>query len=421
MNDKLHVIKMLDMIVEEKKYSNLVINNYFSNNNINKSSKAFINNILNITLKNLIYIDYIISKLSKTTKRYTRQILRVSIAQIIYTNSDLSGIIYEAVEISKIKNEFQGKFVNSFLRSFVEKRNEIEKDVKEHIKLSYPRWFYDKIKVEYGENYLEVLKRYKDKSYFSVRVNHNKISKEKFLEILKKLDTNILFEVNDVYYLDNISILNTKYYLNSDIYIQDGSSNLVCYALNPSENDQILDVAAAPGGKSLAILDRYNPKSLLALDIHKHKVDKLKEYENRYPNFKVKEADARLFNEGSYDKILLDIPCSGLGVLTKKPEKIYNIELKDIKEIKKLQKNIFSNIYKLLRKNGEMVYSTCTILKNENTNNVEYFLEKYKDLEVVEIEFPNNVKVIKDEYGGNLISYENKYLDGFYIIKFKKK
>ena len=122
-----------------------------------------------------------------------------------------------------------------------------------------------------------------------------------------------------------------------------------------------------------------------------------------------------------YDKILLDLPCSGLGVLTKKPEKIYNINPKDIKEIKRLQKKIFDNVYKLLKKGGEIVYSTCTILDNENTNNIEYFLEKYEDLSVVNIDYPKNVIVIKDKFGGSLISYENKYLDGFYIIKFKKR
>ena len=92
-----------------------------------------------------------------------------------------------------------------------------------------------------------------------------------------------------------------------------------------------------------------------------------------------------------------------------------------IKEIKRLQKKIFDNVYKLLKKGGEMVYSTCTILDNENTNNIEYFLDKYEDLKVINVEYPDNVIVIKDKFGGSLISYENKYLDGFYIIKFKKR
>ena len=78
-------------------------------------------------------------------------------------------------------------------------------------------------------------------------------------------------------------------------------------------------------------------------------------------------------------------------------------------------------MYKLLKKGGEMVYSTCTILDNENTNNIEYFLDKYEDLKVINVEYPDNVVVIKDKFGGSLISYENKYLDGFYIIKFKKR
>lgn len=419
---KIDLINLIDKIVEEKKYSNLELNYFFSNNIYNNKEKAFINNMLNLTLKNLIYIDYIIENLAKSPKRYIRQLLRISIAQILYTNSDNKGIIYEAVEIAKEYNEFQAKFVNSFLRNFIEKKESLYENASEDVRCSYPKWLFEKIKLQFGEeNYTKVLKRYKEKSFFSVRVNHNKLPKEQFLEILKENNTEILYNILDIYYLSDNKILKSLEYLNGYISIQDASSRLVVYALDVKDGDMVYDVAAAPGGKSLAILDNYKPKKLIAGDIYEHKVKLLKEIEKKYNNFEAILADAKNFSEGEYDKILLDLPCSGIGVLTKKPEKIYALKLSDIKEIKKLQKKIFSNIYKLLKKGGELVYSTCTILNNENTNNIEYFLEKYNDLEVVDIEFPEEVKIIKDKFGGNLISYENKYLDGFYIIKLRKK
>ena len=388
MNIKKDLIDLISLVIDEGKYSNIELNKLFNNNVYSKSEKSFINSMLNTVLKNYIYIDYVIDKLSKSPKKYIKNILRVSIAQIIYTDKDYNGIVYEAVEIAKDINEFQAKFVNSFLRKFITEKDKLYEEAKLATKLSYPQWFVDKVKIQFGEDkYIDVLKRYKDKSYFSVRVNHNNISYDRFKELLKNIDTEILFEVNDVYYLSNNNILKTLEYIN----------------------------------KSLAILDKYRPKRLVATDIYEHKVKELKKYTEKYKNFEVYQADARNFDEGMYDKILLDLPCSGLGVLTKKPEKIYNISPKDIKEIKRLQKKIFDNVYKLLKKGGEMVYSTCTILDNENTNNIEYFLDKYEDLKVINVEYPDNVVVIKDKFGGSLISYENKYLDGFYIIKFKKR
>ncbi len=422
MKIKKDLITLLDEVIENKKYSNLQLKYMFENNSYTKGEKAFLNNMLNITLKNLMYIDHVISKLARSVKRKTKQILRLSIAQIMYTSADIAGVIYEAVELGKDENIYQANFINSTLRNFVRKKDEIFETTPENIKMSYPMWFYDKVRNQFGEDkFRDVLKRYKEKSTFSVRVNHKKISVIDFKKLLESIGTEILFNVSDVYYLNNNNVLKTKYYLTEDIVLQDGSSLLVVDMLAPSSEDEVLDVAAAPGGKTLAILQKYNPKKLVATDIHEHKVKMLKEFEKKYSNFKALLADGREFSEGMYDKILLDVPCSGLGVLTKKPEKVYEIDLKIIKSIKKLQKKIFDNTYKLLRQGGEIVYSTCTILENENTNNVSYFLEKYKDLEVVNVDFPQDIDIIKDEFGGNLISYENKYLDGFYMIKFRKK
>ena len=223
MNIKKDLIDLISLVIDEGKYSNIELNRLFDNKAYSKSEKAFINNMLNMVLKNYIYIDYVIEKLAKSPKKYIKNILRVSIAQIIYKDNDYNGIVYEAVEIAKDINEFQAKFVNSFLRNFITQKEKIYNDAKISIKLSYPQWFVDKVKIQFGEDkYIDVLKRYKERSYFSVRVNHNNISYDSFRNLLKNIDTEILFEVNDVYYLSNNNILKTLEYINGDIYIQDG-------------------------------------------------------------------------------------------------------------------------------------------------------------------------------------------------------
>ena len=224
--------------------------------------------------------------------------------------------------------------------------------------------------------------------------------------------------------MSNANIFETKNFKSGEIVVQDASSYLAVKNLEVSQDDVVLDACSAPGGKSLAILQLFNPQILISTDIHEHKIKILENLKNKYgyKNWKIELNDATKIEnlDKKFDKILLDVPCSGLGVLRKKPEKIYELESNNFKSLKKIQKKIFESAFNSLKDGGEIIYSTCTFSKNENTNNVKYFLEKYKNLEIKEVVIPENIKILKDEFGGVYISYENEYLDGFYIAKFKK-
>ena len=428
-NIKLDIVNLLDEI-QNGKYSNIQLNHYFSKNNYTKKEKMFITNVINVVIKNLIYIDYLIGKsVRNVKKRKIKQLLRISVAQLFFMESDNAGVIFEAGEITKILNVHQVGFVNATLQKILKNKEkfdeEIPKDNRESIVLSYPQWFVNKMKIDYPDDYLEMLKSYKKRSYLSVRFDKNKITSEKFEELLKNIKTDVLFSVGEVYYLSNANIFDTEIYKNGNVVIQDASSYLAVRNLGVKDGETVLDACSAPGGKSLAILQLFNPKNLISTDIHEHKVKLLNELKNKYgySNFEVKLNDATQIEnlDTMFDKILLDMPCSGLGVLRKKPEKIYELTANDIKNLKKLQKKIFESAYKSLKNGGEIVYSTCTFSKNENTNNIQYFLEKYEDLEIMEVEIPKNIDNIRDEFGGIYISYKNKYLDGFYIAKLRKK
>ena len=428
-NIKLDIVNLLDEI-QNGKYSNIQLNYYFSKNNYTKKEKMFITNVINVVIKNLIYIDYLIGKsVRNVKKRKIKQLLRISVAQLFFMESDNAGVIFEAGEITKILNVHQVGFVNATLQKILKNKEkfdeEIPKDNRESIVLSYPQWFVNKMKIDYPDDYLEMLKSYKKRSYLSVRFDKNKITSEKFEELLKNIKTDVLFSVGEVYYLSNANIFDTEIYKNGDVMIQDASSYLAVRNLGVKDGETVLDACSAPGGKSLAILQLFNPKKLISTDIHEHKVKLLNELKNKYgySNFEVKLNDATQIEnlDTMFDKILLDMPCSGLGVLRKKPEKIYELTANDIKNLKKLQKKIFESAYKSLKNGGEIVYSTCTFSKNENTNNIQYFLEKYKDLEILEVEIPEDIENIRDEFGGVYISYKNKYMDGFYIAKLRKK
>lgn len=428
-NIKLDVVNLFDEI-QNGKYSNIQMNYYFNKNNYSVKEKMFVTNIINVTLKNLIYIDYLLGKATKNIqKRKIKQLLRISVAQLYFMNADNTGVIFEAGEIAKLINNHQVGFVNAVLKTILKNKekydNEIPNDKKDGILLSYPQWFVNKLKVENPNEFLDIMKSYKQKSYLSVRYNSKVLNKVIFENIIKEVKSEILFNVDEVYYLSNGNILTHEEFKKGNIIIQDASSYLAVRNLDITDEDIVLDACAAPGGKSLAILQKYNPKKLIATDIHEHKIEILNKLKNKYKynNFEIKLNDAREIEKlnSQFDKILLDVPCSGLGVLRKKPEKIYDLTNEQIKLLKKLQKKIFDSGYKALKSGGILVYSTCTFSKNENTNNVESFLEKYDDLEMMEVLVPENVNVTKDEFGGVYINYKNMYLDGFYIAKFKKK
>ena len=427
-NIKLDIVNLLDEI-QNGKYSNIQMNYYFSQNEYSKKEREFITNIINITLKNLIFVDYMLGQTVRNIqKRKIKQLLRISAAQILFMDSDNAGVVYEAGEISKIINKHQTGFVNATLQAIIKNKEEIinaiPEDKREGIIHSYPQWFVNKLKTDYPDDYTGIMKAYKERSYLSVRYNSKKLSKDDFEKILSEIKSEILFSADEVYYLSNGNILATDEYKRGDIIIQDASSYIAVKNLGVTEEDIVLDACAAPGGKSLAILQTFSPKLLLATDIHEHKIEVMKKMKEKYgyDNFEVKLNDATKIENLNmkFDKILLDVPCSGLGVLRKKPEKIYNLTSDDIKNLKKLQKKIFDSAYACLNDDGIILYSTCTFTENENTNNLKYFLEKYDNLKVEEIEVPENVIISKDEFGGTYISYKNQYLDGFYIVKLKK-
>ena len=430
-NIKLDLTNLLDEIIAGGKYSNLQLNYYFSTKTYNKKEKSFITNIIHTTLKNLIFIDYLIEKNSSNIKkRKIKQLLRISVAQFLLNKEDdYSGIVFEAVEIAKILNKHQTGFVNVILRNIFQKYDQLVSEIpptkKYSVELSYPQWIINKIAADHPENYIRILKSYKTKSYLSFRINPRKFSREDFIKLAGKHESKVLFEIENIFYMSNSALLHTKEFREGCFSVQDASSYLAVKALDVEDGDIVLDACSAPGGKMSAILQEYKPDLLVASDIHEHKIEILKEIKkkNNFTNLKIVLNDAREIenlNE-KFDKILLDVPCSGLGVLRKKPEKIYTLENSDIKKLKKIQKDIFDSAYHSLKENGVIIYSTCTFTREENTNNIKYFSEKYPDLVIETIIFPDNVFISKDEFGGSFIDYRNKYLDGFYIAKFRKK
>lgn len=430
MDIKTDIIKLL-IEMETGKYSNILLNNFFNKNKYEYKEKSFISEVFYGVIRNKIFLEYLIQEHAKKIKKKDIfYLLEISIYQGIYMDSDEKGVVWEAVEIVKKKyGNNIGNFVNGVLRNiFRNYKNIMEKLKKESrydILYSYPKWIVDVFKEKYNENYIVAMENYKKPAYFSIRINtlkYNSIDFEKYLSIKK---IKILNKIGEVYYLENGRILESDLFKEGKIFVQDGSSYLAALMLEGKSNEKILDACSAPGTKTIVIAESMkNQGEIVAVDVYEHKIKLILENAKQAGVniikpmcIDVRELDSDKY---SFNKILVDVPCSGIGVIRKKPETLYNKNPLDIKKLSELQYDILEKVSKLLIKGGTLLYSTCTILDTENTENIEKFIKNNKNFIVEKINIDYNINYEYDKLGGVQINYNEEYLDGFYFIKLKR-
>ena len=417
--------------VDKGAYSNIVLNDAFREFFLSPKEKAFMTEIFYGVIRNKKFLDYIIDIYTKDIrKEWIRNLLRISIYQITFMNSDNKGVVWEATELAKKYSIAISKFINGTLRNYLRnKDSELKRlDDKKNYEVLYsiPRWFYDTLEKQYGnDNLKQAITSLKKIPYLSVRVNKLKYSEEEFEEFLKEKDIQIIKKVDTVYYVNSGLIINSEEFKTGKIIAQDASSYLAAKNLGAMPNELVLDICAAPGGKTAVLAEEMkNSGEVIAIDIHQHKI-KLIDTNMKKLGIDIVKAiviDARNVNKQGrkFDKILVDVPCSGYGVIRKKPEILYSKNRENIEELAKLQLEILNSAADILKDGGELIYSTCTITDEENTNNIKKFLEERKEFKVEKLYIPENILGDYDNLGGFCINYKEEIMDNFYIIKLKK-
>lgn len=427
-------VEILCKIDDENSNSTKLLNE--SSKNLTLKDKKFLREIVYGSLENRIYIDHIIKKLCKIRiKKFDKKILnilRISIYQILFMDKVPEfAILNEAVNLSKLfKLKKFSSFVNGCLRNFLRNKDKFSKIEKENIldeislKYSINKELLEIFIEDYGiEKTEEILKNSFFKPHFSIRISSFKRKEIDVLNDLKNLgyDLELCTFLKNTYFVKNpTDILKTENFLNGDFTVQDVGSILVSFILNPKENKNVLDICAAPGGKTSHMAFLMNNKGkILANDIIESKLKKIDENLKRLniKNVTLSNFDASKFKEElkeKFDYILCDLICSGSGVIDRKPEIKLFRNKEQIENIIKIQRKIFENAVKYLKKGGYIVYSTCSILNCENEENVKYFLESNKNLKLEKINFLD-----KEEFFVKLLPKKNKH-DGFFIAKFKK-
>ena len=417
--------------VDKGAYSNIVLNDAFREFFLSPKEKAFMTEIFYGVIRNKKFLDYIIDIYTKDIrKEWIRNLLRISIYQITFMDSDDKGVVWEATELAKKYSIGISKFINGTLRNYLRnKDSELKKlnDEKNYdVLYSIPKWFCDVLEKQYGnDNLKQAITSLKKVPYLSVRVNKLKYSEEEFEEFLKEKDIQIIKKVDTVYYVNSGLIINSEEFKTGKIIAQDASSYLAAKNLGVIPNELVLDICAAPGGKTAVLAEEMkNSGEIIAIDIHQHKI-KLIDTNMKKLGIDIVKAivmDARNVNKQGrkFDKILVDVPCSGYGVIRKKPEILYSKNRENIEELAKLQLEILNSAADILKDGGELIYSTCTITDEENTNNIEKFLEERKEFKVEKLHIPESVLGDYDKLGGFCINYKEEIMDNFYIIKLKK-
>lgn len=423
-------------------YSNLTLDKVQKENNLTGRDASFCTALVYGVLERQLTLDFIIRQYStlrlKKIEPKALIILRMGVYQLLFMDSVHSGAaVNESVNLAKkLKLLKASGFINGLLRSFV--RADLayklpdENDRVKYLSVKYscPE---DIIKLwlsTYPEALvLEMLKSFMGRPELSVRVNTQKVSREELkaeLEALGVKAENSPYSENVLTVSFTGSIEALKPFKEGKMYVQDISSVICTELVNPSSEEKVADVCAAPGSKSFSMALLMEDKGdVNSFDLYPHKVELIKNSSKRLglTSIKAEVRDALKDPKDLYDKfdvVLCDAPCSGLGVIGRKPE-IRNRAIEEISSLPDLQYKILSNSAKLVKPGGRLFYSTCTINVNENNLIANKFLEEHKDFEALPLSVRDNIKRGTDEPSNQLTLFPHiNNTDGFFISAFKK-
>ncbi|HHX60184.1 MAG TPA: 16S rRNA (cytosine(967)-C(5))-methyltransferase RsmB [Epulopiscium sp.] len=440
------VVEILQEIDREGAYANVALKKALDEHeDLISKDKNLITEITNGTVKYKRRIDYVINQFAKIPinkmKPIIRHVLRMSVYQILFLDKiPESAVCNEAVKI--VKKRKMGNLsgvVNGILRNVVRGQETISyPDKTTHpeeylgIMYSFPDWLIKFWLKEYSFEFVETLCQSLNRTPdVSIRTNTLLISKKDLKESLEKdgIRSEVGRLANEALRVKGITSVATLAAFQKGYFtVQDESSMLVSYVLDPQKGEEILDVCAAPGGKSTHIAELMgNEGTIMSADVYEHKLEMIKESAIRmkHPIIHTILQDATKKNAAyteKFDRVLIDAPCSGLGLLHKKSDIRWNKEYKDITELVKIQKEILKTCSPYVKPGGIMVYSTCTISSAENSQMALWITQNLDfELESIDSYIPASLRNEDSKEGMIQIFPQDGDSDGFFISRFRKR
>lgn len=435
-------LDVLESVEKNQSYSNLLLNATLQKHQLKNVDSGLLTEVTYGTIQRKITLDYYLKPFIKNQKKtlsWVINLLRLSLYQMIYLDKVPDhAIIFEAVEIAK-KRGHKGisSMVNGVLRNIQRKglpsldaiENETERLA---VETSHPQWLVERWVNQFGhEKTKEMCEINLTAPPQTARVNLKKISRDELVSALTEegYDVEKSKVVPAALHCFRGNLAHSESYSLGLMTIQDESSMLVAHALGASGNDVVLDSCAAPGGKTTHIAEGLTTGQVNAVDLHEHKVKLIKEQAQRLglKNIKTHVGDSRnvheIFHKEGFDRILVDAPCSGLGVMRRKPDVKYSKSEEDIARLSTIQEQLLNAAAPLLKQGGRLIYSTCTVDKEENDRVAAAFLENHSDFEADLALSDRMPEEVRQYIEGNLIHVFPQYFgsDGFFIASFRKK
>jgi len=439
-------LKILYDINEKGAYSNISINRHFSIGKLKEIDKAFATELVYGTIKWKLTIDWIIEQFSKVKiskiSPWIMNILRMGVYQLLFVDKvPATAACNESVKLAKrYGHAASSGYVNAVLRNIARNKNKIEYPDRNSdalrflsIKYSHPEWMVKKWVDLFGIDFTEeLLESNNEVPELTVRVNTLKTTKDELAENLKVSG----YEVENGRYMEQAliiknprSISDMESFKKGHFQVQDESSMLVSQILDPKPGELVMDVCSAPGGKATHIAELMkNEGCVIARDIHEHKIKLINDAINRLGLDIVKTElfDATIPDERyreKADKVLVDAPCTGLGIIRRKPDIKWERTEADLAEIVKLQKKILRAASTYVKPGGTLVYSTCTINPEENELVVKDFMRSDSSFKLVDItQYLPRSLYKADAVNGYIQLFPNTdKVDGFFIARMVKK
>ncbi|MEC5422744.1 16S rRNA (cytosine(967)-C(5))-methyltransferase RsmB [Virgibacillus sp. C22-A2] len=438
------VLNLLLRIDKDNGFSNLVIDSELKSGRVNPKDEGLLTEVVYGTIQRKLTLDYYIDSFVDSKKKlddWVKMLLRMSIYQMVFLDKVPDhAIINEAVEIAKKRgHKGTASFVNGVLRNIQRKGVPDTAEIKNAakriaIETSHPEWLVERWTAAYGlETTKEMCLTNLNRKSVSIRVQPLKITRNEAMKALSEQG----FEIRESVFSDQGIIIDKGNILKSDLFndgfvtIQDQSSMLVAEMLNVEKEMHVLDACSAPGGKVTHIAEKMkNTGKIHAYDLHQKKVKLIdkKAADLQLSIIDAKAVDARLLQEEheeeSFDRIVVDAPCSGLGVLKGKPEIKYHKKESDINRLATIQLDILESVAPLLKKEGLLIYSTCTVDPQENEGVVNKFLDRNSNFSIDGRFFEELPSEIKSSPGitaaGLQLFPQTHETDGFFLTRFIK-
>lgn len=434
-NGREAALLVLLQIWEEGAYTAIALNRVLRQAKLEEQDRRFATELVNGAVKARGTLDFILGQMVdrplQKLEPVIRHILHLGLFQIFYLDRiPDSAACNESVNLSKkFSHKGTDKFVNGVLRNSIRQKvalcERIQEDVS--LRLSHPRWLVERWRKEFGEEEAEALCRWDNEpASLCLRVNTLMTARDAFLQDLREFGCE--GEVS-LWCPDGIVITRSPglpallQTFPHSFYVQDESSMLPAMLLHPKAGEQILDMCAAPGGKTTHIAALMENKGrVTACDIYPHKLKLIEENAKRLKldNIKTELQDGTVLREewtGKFDRVLVDAPCSGLGVLRRRAEARWTKREKDLREFPVLQQRILENASRYVKTGGFLVYSTCTLEENENGKQIENFLQNHREWKQAGFVHPRSKEMVKE-----LQLYPQRDgVDGFYLTLLQRE